>query len=286
MKLILLTLVRMPLPLRIIRTTALEFDPRPRAFSPREQERHDRILQTATGVMARHGRNEITFSAFAGAMRLDRQALRFHFADLDALLADILHRHLRALSAALGNIPAGTTDRPRAWRAAWRAYTRTAFGGLTDPHLLLVRDRHLLPDDLRPGIEATLQPLVQLLAGRDRHLTPDEILAILDNPDLTPEEVEVQLATADPEPEAVAMIPEPPAAPGPPSEPEPDPPPWNPNEKPGDWVFTCGLPPPPNAATALPRLREREGPAAQRWEGEGRSTAHEPISVPPTSEPG
>jgi hypothetical protein len=73
--------------------------------------------------------------------------------------------------------------------AAYRAYTRTALGGLTETHLLLVRDSHTLPDDERISIDMMRQGIGELLGGNLR----EETLRLLDAPFLDAPAIEARL---------------------------------------------------------------------------------------------
>ena len=124
-------------------------------LSTREHERRDRILLTATRLIAIHGRAAITLPALAAAMHLTPRAVQKLFPCLDTILVEILHRHLQSIANTLAEIP---HDAPRVQtlrRAAYIAATRTPFGGApTDAHLLLTRDRHALPPDLAASLDS------------------------------------------------------------------------------------------------------------------------------------
>jgi len=185
----------MQTPARILRADAESLERDSPDLTVREQEQYTRILTIAEGLMARHGIHTMTASSLAQALRMAPSTLRRHFADLDALLATLLHRHLRKLAGALNKIPQDSPDRPQKCRAAYLAYTRTPQGGFTEAHLLLVRDRHLLPDDLLTNIEAARCKLGNLLAQGHA----EEALALLDLPSLNAPRIEAALAaiTAD-----------------------------------------------------------------------------------------
>ena len=201
-------------PARILRAIAESRHQRPEP-TPRELEREERILAVAQTVMAEAGRHTITFSSMALALRMVRSTLRLHFCDLDELLAAILHRHLRRLSYALGEVPQDAPDRPQKMRAAYLAATRTILGGYTEAHLLLVRDRHLLPPELLTSIDFIRHNLGDILA----YGHAEEVLDLLDMRSLSAPRIEAHLALITaPAPEPA----EPPitaAAPLPPTEP-------------------------------------------------------------------
>src|SRR5271157_2200115 len=126
-------------PARILRATIEARHNRP-APTPRQLEREDRIVAGAQTAFAEHGRHTVTLTSMALALRIARSTLRHYFCDLDALLAEILHRHLHRLARALAEIPFDDPDLHQKRRAAYLAATRTPLGGLNEAHLLLVRD--------------------------------------------------------------------------------------------------------------------------------------------------
>jgi len=179
-------------PARICRAIVQDIIGRP-VLTSRQRDREDKILIAGEKLMARFGRHGVTFALVAASVSITRATLFFHFTDLDALLGEILRRHLRALAKSLGEVPREAPNRQPMLRATYLAATRGPFGGLSDAHLLLTRDRHLLPDDEREGIELTWQSLGENIAG---DLGP-EALDLLERPWLTAARVEPLLATLE-----------------------------------------------------------------------------------------
>src|SRR5580692_6372030 len=184
----LLTLPAMHTPARILRATVENHHKRPEPTT-RELEREDRFVVGAQTAFAEHGRNKATLTSMATALRTSAAMLRHCFCDLDALFAEILHRHLTSLAKAFGAVPYDDPDVFQKRRAIYLAATRTALGGLTEAHILLVRDRHLLPDDLLPAVEAHRHSIGHLLAGP----LARRALHILDSPDWDAESIEETL---------------------------------------------------------------------------------------------
>ncbi len=221
----------MPTPDRILRAKAQARDPSHFAFTARQRQRHERIIALGQYLIADEGRQNITFRSLACALRMSPAALRFHFVDMEALLGKIIRRHLLRLAAALGTYEPTDPARQQKRRAAYLAFTRTALGGFTEAHLVLVRDRHTLPDDERNSIDLMRQGLGELLAGPGE--SADEILHLLDAPFLDAPAIEARVA-------ALRIQPQPAA---PPHSPEPNPPPHpGEAEKPGNRIFTAGIP--------------------------------------------
>jgi AcrR family transcriptional regulator len=208
----------MKTPARILRATVENRHGRPTP-TERELAREDRFVAGAQTAFAEHGRHKATLTSMALALRTSRAILRHCFCDLDALFAEILHRHLRSLAQAFGEIPLNDPETPRKRRAIYLALTRTALGGLNEAHLLLVRDRHLLPPDLLPAIEAHRHSIGLLLAGP----LAEPALDLLDSPNWDAETIERVLAALTPKTIEPAQPPVAAAAPTPPP-PPPTPP--------------------------------------------------------------
>jgi len=178
----------MNIPARILRARLDDIPGQRPAPSFRDEDTRTRILDCAQQLMAHHGRGAIRLTDFALAMRMSAQTIRRHFVDLDCVLAQILTRHLQAIVRALGEIPRDTPDRARAHRAAYLAATRF-LGAPTEAHLLLIRDRHLLPPDLREPLEAHRASIGEILAGAHAKAA----LALLDMPELDATDIEAAL---------------------------------------------------------------------------------------------
>ena len=236
-------------PARLLRRSADNRHPRPEQ-TPREIAREERILAVAQTVMAENGRHEVSLTGMALALHIARNTLRHHFCDLDELLNAILFRHLVRLARVVGE--AATNDDPEAHRkrrAAYLAATRTVLGGLTEAHLLLVRDRHLLPADLRPNIEGFRHDIAQMVAGPQAA----KALTILDSPDWSPEDIEAALTAQQPQPAPQPHSTQPEPQPEPP---EPAPPPTTlvrAPKNPPNWLQLAFEPEPPDPTNDLYR---------------------------------
>jgi hypothetical protein len=194
----------MSTPDRILRAKAQDRDPSHFALTERQRQRHERVVTISQYLIADEGRHNINFGCLAKALRMSNAALSFHFVDIEALLADIVRRRLRLLSAALGKYEPTDPNRHQKRRAAYLAYTRTPLAG--------------------PGN------------------TPEHILHLLDSPCLDPSDIEAHLGV--PVVQAQRPRPQPANPPEPPPEPEESNTWDNPGsgEKLGNWIFTCGIP--------------------------------------------
>lgn len=194
---------------RILRGYA-DSQPNARRYQPpKEREMEEHILQAAKPVLVRNARIYTSVAGLAYAIRLPAATLRRHFPDLDGLLGELLHRHLRAISDELGKIPHDAPNCQAARRAAYLAFTRTPYGGHTDAHILLLRDRHALPPDLAESVEAIRQSIGDLLAYPHGPLA----LAMLDTPCTDLKQIETMFAALTPAPAAPPEAPKEPAPP-------------------------------------------------------------------------
>jgi AcrR family transcriptional regulator len=175
----------------------------PPVLTPRQQRRQANILTVATEMIARFGLSHCSMRLIAHALRIGTATLRWHFSDLDCILAEILRAHLAGLTQAIADVPQTAPDAQQRKRAAFRHYTRGANATFTHEHLLLVRDRSQLPPDLAEPIEAAYQEIGICLAGTLAGHSADA-LAMLDTLRLTAPEIETRLALlANPPPRIV-----------------------------------------------------------------------------------
>jgi hypothetical protein len=95
---------------------------------------------------------------------------------------------------------------PKAYRAAYLAYTHTDFHQLTEIHTLLMRDRCLLPPDVREGIDATIASLAASLAGPN-HEYALQIFTLLNAPGFNADMAEAMIATLPAQPMEIRPVP-------------------------------------------------------------------------------
>jgi AcrR family transcriptional regulator len=185
----------MPIPPRILRAEIEDIPGARPKLNARERERQQVILTAGRRVLVNHGAAAIRLTDLATALGMSPGTIRRYFPDLDYLLGEILRAHLLALSSAIGQalhgIPFGAPHRQGTARAAYVAATRTILGGLTEGHLLLVRERHTLPPDQLATIEQLREGLGEVLAGELGHAA----LALLDKPEFSAAQVEAMLRT-------------------------------------------------------------------------------------------
>ena len=235
----------MKLTLRELYTHVQNEDRNPVDLTTRQREARARILTLAESLMAKFGTPLLTLSAVAAALRMAPRTVRFHFADLDALLSTLLVRHLDALLAAVSEIPADDPNRDQNRRVAYLAATRTPSGAFTQAHHLLVRDRHFLPEDALTQIEAYRHQIGILLAGDHAEFA----LGNLDIPHATQDQIENALRNL--------RAAQPPVAhPLPTPRPQPAPRPAAPRlPAKGDFVPNVAYVPPPGFFEELERER-------------------------------
>jgi AcrR family transcriptional regulator len=186
------------IPARLLRPQAEQCPSRPPL---REQDRQRRayILEAAEKIFATHGRANITLKNFAIAISLSEQTMRRHATDLHHLFGIVLTRHLDAILAAIGQIPAHRQDRRRAEYLRLIRETHTDTARL---HILFLRERFTLPPDQLEPLEQQRRIIGHLVGGN----TWEATLALLDCPTLSPDTIESMLAagaqTATPQPAA------------------------------------------------------------------------------------
>ena len=175
---------------RVIRAEAEALGCLPKFLTDKQREQRDNIQRLGRSILAKNGRDRVRFIDIAVGLNITKAALRRHFVDIDALLGNILLRHLRALVAEIAKIPHDAPDRDRKRRAAYIAFTRTPMGGLTQDHLLLVRDLKLLPEDERIPLEVLRDDVGRIVAGDHFEVA----LELLDLPHFDAAYVEAKLA--------------------------------------------------------------------------------------------
>ena len=181
----------MLIPARILRKHAMDVDPTLRLLTPKEEAREERILTTAAHLITRFGAAAISFTNLAIAIKIAPSTMRRHFADFDALLGEIMRRHLQTIAEALGAVPRDAPDRPRLQRAAYIEATR-GLGAPTAAHFILATYRTILPDDERDSINAIREQIGIILAGADG----EACLHLLDCPCYDIDQIERMLSAA------------------------------------------------------------------------------------------
>ena len=158
------------------------------------------ILTTAAHLIVRFGAPAISFTNLAVAIKIAPTTMRRHFPDFHALLGEIMRRHLKTISAALGAVPRDVPDRRRQQRAAYIEATRF-LGAPTAAHLILVTYRAILPEDERESVNGIRDQLAMALGGDNGELA----LHLLDCPCCDLDQIERMLATATGAPETAAL---------------------------------------------------------------------------------
>jgi hypothetical protein len=117
-------------------------------------------------------------------------SVRRLFCDLENVVGVILRDHLKMLEEVLSDISPRTRDCHARRRAAYLAHTRIGPKTLSDAHMILVRDRFLMPDDERDPTELLRASVGELLAGDHAEVA----FAMLDNPVFEIEQTEAVLS--------------------------------------------------------------------------------------------
>jgi AcrR family transcriptional regulator len=204
----------METPLRIIRAHVDNRCHNRPVPTDKQREREERIISTALTMMADFGGDTITMRKLAVTLRMSPATIRHHFIDIESILAEILFRHLTDIYRAIGKIPREHPTWRVAARGAYIEATRTFWGSFTEPHQLLLRARHTLPEDLAKPIAEMRTLIGQALAGEDA----ETAFTLLDAPHLDAADIEAMLAVrlAKDAPQTAAPKPAAPAKPAPP----------------------------------------------------------------------
>jgi AcrR family transcriptional regulator len=143
-----------PVPARLLRACILEAGIEIPGLTPSELEKRPRILAAARAAFATARYYDIKLPKFAQELGMSPAAFRRIFLDMESVLADILHEHLDAITAAIDAVPADAQDLFAARRAAYFATTRQRNGDFVPDHKLLQLQCQSLPPDLKDPIEA------------------------------------------------------------------------------------------------------------------------------------
>jgi len=160
-------------------------------LSEKQREREERIIAGTQILMASDNANPVTIRRIAASLRMTTTTIRRYFIDVETILAAILLRHLRATYRAIAKIPQDAPNRMALQRAAYLETTRHPWGGFSEAHLLFLRRRHTLPDDLAKPIEDMRQVIGEALGGEHA----EAALGLLDTLHFQPHEIEAMLAT-------------------------------------------------------------------------------------------
>ena len=181
----------MHIPARILRKHAIDVVPSLRDQTEREIRREEIILKAAESLIARFGAAAVTFTNLAIAIKIAPSTMRKHFTDLDALIGEMMRRHLSAISQAIGAVPRDAPDRQRKQRAAYIEATRF-LGAPTQAHLILITYRTILAEDERISVEEIRNVIGDTL-GREN---PEGTLHLLDSPCFDIDQIEAMLTAA------------------------------------------------------------------------------------------
>jgi AcrR family transcriptional regulator len=160
-------------------------------LSEKQREREERIIAGTQILMTSDHANPVTIRRIAASLRMTTTTIRRYFIDVETILAAILLRHLRATYRAITKIPQDAPNRMALQRAAYLEATRHPWGGFSEAHLLFLRRRHTLPDDLAKPIEDMRQVIGEALGGE----YAEAALGLLDTLHFQPHEIEAMLAT-------------------------------------------------------------------------------------------
>jgi TetR/AcrR family transcriptional regulator len=154
---------------------------RPRSADYEAKRR--RILEVAAPLFARHGYDRTSLAMIGQAAGVAKSLVYHYYRDKDAVLADLLRRHLEELVAAVEAV-ATADDRPPEGRLAdMAAALLEHYRNADAEHEVQIAHLKLLPEPVREELYALERRLVRLfteallavepaLAGDRRHLKP------------------------------------------------------------------------------------------------------------------
>lgn len=154
---------------------------RPRSADYEAKRR--RILEVAAPLFARHGYDRTSLAMIGAAAGVAKSLVYHYYRDKDAVLADLLRRHLEELVAAV-EAASAPDDRPPERRLAdMAAALLEHYRDADAEHEVQIAHLKLLPEPVREELYALERRLVRLftdallavepaLAGDRRHLKP------------------------------------------------------------------------------------------------------------------
>ncbi len=129
------------------------------------EAKRNHLLHTAAALFARHGYDRTSLAMIGQAAGVSKGLVYHYYPDKDAVLADIVGRHLRHLVAVVEEA-AGREARDPATRLADMAVALLeAYRDADDEHRVQVSHLRLLPDSVQEVLKALERRLVDLFAS-------------------------------------------------------------------------------------------------------------------------
>lgn len=129
------------------------------------EAKRDHLLHTAAALFARHGYDRTSLAMIGEAAGVSKGLVYHYYADKDAVLADIIGRHLRDLVAAVEEVARRDSRDPAIRLADMAVALLEAYRDADDEHRVQVAHLRLLPEAAQEALKALERRLVDLFAA-------------------------------------------------------------------------------------------------------------------------
>ncbi|WP_114374661.1 TetR/AcrR family transcriptional regulator [Elioraea thermophila] len=129
------------------------------------EAKRDHLLHTAAALFARHGYDRTSLAMIGEAAGVSKGLVYHYYADKDAVLADIIGRHLRDLVAVVEEVGRRDARDPATRLADMAVALLEAYRDADDEHRVQVAHLRLLPEQAQEALKALERRLVDLFAA-------------------------------------------------------------------------------------------------------------------------
>jgi TetR/AcrR family transcriptional regulator len=128
------------------------------------EAKRGRLLRAAAPLFARHGYDRTSLAMIAVAAGVSKGLVYHYYADKDAVLADVIRRHLAGLIEAVTAVAAADGRAPERRLADMAAALLAAYRDADAEHQVQVAHLRLLPEPVQEELKAMERALVALFA--------------------------------------------------------------------------------------------------------------------------
>ncbi len=129
------------------------------------EAKRDHLLHTAAALFARHGYDRTSLAMIGEAAGVSKGLVYHYYADKDAVLADIIGRHLRDLVLVVEEAARRDARDPATRLADMAVALIEAYRDADDEHRVQVAHLRLLPEAAQEALKALERRLVDLFAA-------------------------------------------------------------------------------------------------------------------------
>jgi len=129
------------------------------------EAKRSRLLRTAAPLFARHGYDRTSLAMIAVAAGVSKGLVYHYYADKNAVLADLIRRHLAGLIEAVTAAAAADSRAPERRLADMAAALLDAYRDADAEHQVQVAHLRLLPETVQRELKDMERVLVSLFAG-------------------------------------------------------------------------------------------------------------------------